>query len=484
MNRMKFAGIILLFTAIFALVGGVAATRHESFDREPPNWEGLNNRTTNFPSRAVNQNFGYSRTTSHAGGNPGEIGGTINPAAEPAYYGLRLKTAADFEHSITVSGKMFVAPGPNHCLLGFFNPATLNGWRTPNTMVLRINGRNGGFHCHLEYCTSRWRAGAGVVGEMEPGKKITPKLMPAGQVYEWSMTYDPNGASAGTGLLTCRLGAQTATCPIHPDHRNDGATFTHFGIVPVMKAWDNPGEIWIDDIKIQSDKFDFAADPNWDGLNNRTNYLTSNTRPRFDFGWSPTHFAAGKSAGEFGGLIFRGDCRDAKRMAAYGDKLAVLNLSRPLVARGKVTMLRGVTDSTASIGFYNSASSLRVSHAQDHSIPMDYLGINIEGPSSEGFFFYPVYRNHGGIAASGAKGAPKIYPDRQPHDWRLQYDPDGAGGNGLITVSLDGKSCTLALDPGVKQAGASFDRFGICTPWIDGNSVTAYFDDLEYTFEQ
>jgi hypothetical protein len=29
---------------------------------------------------------------------------------------------------------------------------------------------------------------------------------------------------------------------------------------------------------------------------------------------------------------------------------------------------------------------------------MDYLGINIEGPSSEGFFFYPVYRVHGEIA--------------------------------------------------------------------------------------
>jgi hypothetical protein len=29
--------------------------------------------------------------------------------------------------------------------------------------------------------------------------------------------------------------------------------------------------------------------------------------------------------------------------------------------------------------------------------------------------------------------------------------------------------------------GASFDRFGICTPWIDGNSVTVFFDDVTYT---
>src|SRR4051812_20203896 len=105
MRRVK-AGpaILLIFSSVFDVDAGFAATRHESFDRAPPNWEGVNNRTTNFPPRAVTQNFGYSGTTSHAGGNPGEIGGTINPAAEPAYYGVRLKTDADFEHPITVSG--------------------------------------------------------------------------------------------------------------------------------------------------------------------------------------------------------------------------------------------------------------------------------------------------------------------------------------------------------------------------------------------
>ena len=60
---------------------------------------------------------------------------------------------------------------------------------------------------------------------------------------------------------------------------------------------------------------------------------------------------------------------------------------------------------------------------------MDYLGINIEGPSGEGFFFYPVYRTHGdeGIAlGSGGGKSPRIYPDRKVHDWFLRYDPEGA----------------------------------------------------------
>jgi hypothetical protein len=147
-------------------------------------------------------------------------------------------------------------------------------------------------------------------------------------------------------------------------------------------------------------------------------------------------------------------------------------------------MIRGVTDSTASIGFYNSTYSLRSNPAQDQSIPMDYLGINIEGPSSEGFFFYPVYRAHGHVAGAPnlrSGKAPRIYPDRKVRDWSLAYDPAGAGGRGQITVALDGQTCALELARGAKAIGATFDRFGICSTWIDGNSVTVYFDDIQYT---
>ena len=34
----------------------------------------------------------------------------------------------DFDHAASISGKLFVAPGANHCLIGFFNPATLDGY--------------------------------------------------------------------------------------------------------------------------------------------------------------------------------------------------------------------------------------------------------------------------------------------------------------------------------------------------------------------
>ncbi len=459
-----------------------AALRVESFDQEPPNWEGINNRNTNFPIRTVVQNFGYSPATSHAGGQPGEVGGTINPAGEPAYYGYRLPKPLTLENPSSASGKLFVAEGHGHFLLGFFNADTLGSWRTPNTLVVRIIMRGQNFHCHLEYCTGRWRSGAGVIGGLA-GKRISPKPLPCGKVYEWHMKYDPNAVD-GNGLVTLTLNGERASCTVPAQHRADGALFTHFGLLPVLKAWDNPGEAWLDDLTINGRQFDFTTDPGWEGLGNRRTYQTKDTRPRFDFGWSPTHFAGGKHAGELGGLIFRGDCRDSRRLAAYGDRIFGLSLDHPLYATGKVSMLRGVSDSTASIGFYNSISSLQKNPAQDQSIPMDYLGINIEGPSSEGFFFYPVYRTHDQIAgalSSRASRPPRIYPDGRPHDWSLKYDPAAANGAGEITVTLDQQTCSLQLHPTARRTGASFDRFGICTPWIDGNSVTVYFDDLQYT---
>lgn len=460
-----------------------AETRTENFDREPADWEGINNRGAAFAPRTVTQDFGYSASTHRAGGQPGEIGGKVHPAGEAAYYGYRLPDALTLDSPGSASGKILVERGAGHFLLGFFNAATLNEWRTPNTLVARINGRGDGFHCHVEYCTSRWRCEAGVIGAIVRGERIEAVEIPGGQVYEWRLAYDPNGAEGG-GLLTFTLDGKTATCPIVREHRGDGAVFTHFGLLPIPKTWDSPGDVWLDDVTVNGRRFDFSEDPKWDEHCNRRTYETNDTRPRFDFGWSPTQWAGGKAAGELGGLIFRGDCREPRRLAAYGARLSTLTLDTRLHARGKVSMIRGVSDSTASIGFYHSTWSLHSNPAQDQGIPMDYIGINIEGPSSEGFFFYPVYRTHGRVAGyfrGGSGEGPRIYADRKVHDWFLEYDPAAADGRGRITVGLDGQTCTLDLEPGAKAIGASFNRFGICTPWIDGNSVTAFFDDIEYT---
>src|SRR5262249_5907286 len=139
--------LLSLLMAIIAVSSPLeTAVRQENFDREPSNWEGYNNRGTHFPPRIVTQDFGYSLDSRHIGEAGGEIGGKINPAGEAAYYGYRLPKPLSLDDALSASGKMVVMPGPGHLLLGFFNSATLNEWRTPNTLVMRINGRGESFH--------------------------------------------------------------------------------------------------------------------------------------------------------------------------------------------------------------------------------------------------------------------------------------------------------------------------------------------------
>jgi hypothetical protein len=66
-------------------------------------------------------------------------------------------------------------------------------------------------------------------------------------------------------------------------------------------------------------------------------------------------------------------------------------------------------------------------------------------------------------------------------DWSLTYDPAAAAGRGEIRVTLGKESVTLALKPGQKAEGATFDRFGLFTSTAGGQMVKIYLDDLAYT---
>lgn len=460
--------------------------KNESFDRDP-NWVGVNNRSAREQSPiAVRQDFGFSPNTSFAGGAaPGEIGGLVTAAGEVAFYGKRI-ALADINQRLSASGVISMDPGATHLLLGFFNSKTLKEWRTPNTIAIRLNGRGEKFFAYVEYCTSKWRAG----GDTTPFPSVTdPETgrwnligYPCRKSLKWTLTYDP-AANEGKGAVTATIGDDLAVCNLDPDHKTDGASFDHFGILNVMKSVDSGSAVWLDDVAVlDSAAEDFSRDPQWDGRRNRASWQTTLVRPWFDFGFSDTNFAGGKNRGELGGQIFRGDCREPHRMACYGDPIGPLTLEQPIQASGRVTLRRAVSDSTALFGFYNSRDSMRVNESQRNGMPEAVLGIHIEGPSSLGFRFYPVLRVRGGDSLYGeVREFPTIYPDGASHEWSLTYDPRG---NGLIVVTLDGKSGTWDLPEGTKSSLTTFDRFGIVTSWIDGNSQDVYWDDLSYTAAQ
>jgi hypothetical protein len=299
------------------------------------------------------------------------------------------------------------------------------------------------------------------------------------------LSYDPNG-NQGRGVVTATIGSDKAVCNLDAGHKADGGVFDRFGILNVMKSADSGSEIWLDDIVINDAAVEsFDRDPKWDGRNNRQSGQTRLVRPWFDFGFSDTHRAGGSAKGELGGTIFRGDCRETNRMACYGDRLKPLSLDKPLLASGKIAMTRAVSDSTTLFGFYHSQSSMRRNDSQSNGVPESVLGIHIEGPSSEGFKFYPVLHAKGrGTSYGEPRQFSTIYPDGTSHDWKIQYDPQGSGGRGQVTVTLDGKTKSFDLRDGDKAAQTTFDRFGIVTSWIDGNSQDVYWDDLVYTCEQ
>ena len=472
--------------ALAWMISALAASTHgqplvlktETFDTNP-NWEGRNNRATDPGPRQIVQNFGFSSTT-NAGGPAGEIGGFITPAGEPAFYGKPIPPAS-FNAPLSASGILNVPQGGGHTLIGFFNTNTVNEWRTPNTIALRIYGRGTYFLAYLDYGTGLWRAGGGSFGGEAP--------IPTGtNDYPFSLNYDPNGAG-GRGTVTATLGTYTTVMTLDAGHKADGATFNRFGLLNVMKSADDPGTIWLDDVTINGEAHPFDSDPAWDQRNNRTNYTSTNVRPRFNFGYSPGSNFAGGQRGEIGGDTFRGDSRvefNGTRMAYYGARLTeTLSLNHPLHAEGKVAFRRGVSDSTTLIGFFHSTASMRSNNSQESATPENFVGAAIEGPSAEGFYLYPTYGlDQESVRASGGRGTPTppyIYPDGVSRQWTLDYSPEGNGGTGSITVTLGGQAVTLNLDAGHKQIGAWFNRFGMITTHIDGSGQTVYFDDLTYT---
>jgi len=475
------AGALFCLIAIFAasIQGQSLLLKTETFDGDP-GWDGRNNRATDPSPRQIVQNFGFSSSSTNAGGAVGEIGGFITPAGEPAYYG-KVITPVSFTNTLSASGMINVPQGGGHTLIGFFNADTVNEWRTPNTIVLRIYGRGTYFYAYLEYGTGLWRAGGTAFG----GEAAIPS---GAATYPFSLNYDPNGAG-GLGTISATFGSYSNVMTLDAGHKADGAVFNRFGILNVMKSADDPGQIWLDNVTINGQSEAFNSDPVWDELNNRNTYISSNVRPRFDFGYSPgSNFAGGQSGGEIGGQTFRGDSRvefNGSRMAYYGGQLnETLTLNQPLHAEGKVGFHRGVSDSTTLIGFFHSDDSMRSSDSQNSATPENFVGAAIEGPSSEGFYFYPTYGvDQEGLRADGGRGTPTppfIYPNGESRDWTLDYYPDGNGGTGSITVTLDGQAVTLNLNAGHKTIGAHFNRFGIITTHIDGSGQTVYFDDLTY----
>ena len=449
-----------------------AAVQH--FDADPK-WDGHRNRLKPDKLRITRQNFGY-RTSFKAGGSrPGEIGGRVQRSIRPAYYAMPIRPRS-LNNRMTASGTFAVHSdeGSTGTLFGWFNATESRGWRTSNSLAFRIDGNGGKYWVFFEYGTADWMTGGKGCFEGEAYQRTRTRPFAAdGTPHHWTLVYDPD-ANGGAGLITFTLDAKEYQLPLAPGHKERGAAFDRFGIFN-QQTTGGAMDVYFDDVEVDGRLFDFEVDPRWEGMGNDAEYEDNVLRPLHDFGFSPTHFAGGKAAGELGGLVWRDE-----RPAYYADEVGPLTLDDPLSASGKLAFTAAGSDSGVYLGWFNSkAKRAKDVVKQDHDVG-SFLAVMVEGPSRVGHYFRPAYRNADANGSVPDEG-PIIRPDGKVHDWAIRYDPAGAGGNGRITVTYDGKEQALDLRLGDKARGATFDRFGLFNHQSGGNYVYLYVDDLRYT---
>ena len=448
--------------------GAQAAETQEDFSRNP-RWEGINNIPPPGFGVERTQDFGFSQTN-HAGGAAGEIGGTTSRSATPASYAKHIHAKTLNDH-LTASGTFTVTEsnGGSGVLAGWFN-ASSRGWRTPNSMVFRIDGENGEYRVFFEYGTQHGLTGGGTTFEGRYQDTKTPMLKADGTPHEWRLEYSPEGAG-GRGEMTFVLSGETYRAPLEQGHKEDGAVFDRFGLFNQQIAGQGL-TVYLDDLVVGGVAEDLSDGQGWEGNGNRVVFQDRVIRPVHDFGWRNTNHAGGRP-GELGGVMWRIESMRPENACYYGTPIGRLSLDDELNASGRVCLTAAAADSAILAGWFNARTFIGAP-------PQNFLGILVEGPSRAGHYFRPAYGTSDDLKCVTDHG-PVIRPDSQSHEWTFHYTPGASGADGRITVTLDTESVSLDVPREARKGNASFDRFGFLSWHRGGHFVETYFDDLAFT---
>jgi hypothetical protein len=451
----------------------------EAFDRDP-GWEGLRNRLLPERLPVVRQDFGHRPSNLAGGKAPGEIGGTVQRSTTRAWYAMPISPKTMNER-LSASGKLAVtrADASSGVMIGWFHESS-RGWRTPSSLAMRIDGNGGKFWLFFEYGTRSGRTGGGGAFEGPRYQTTTTETFRAdGKAHEWSLDYDP-GAAGAQGSLVFRIDGRRYEVEVPRDHREEGATFTRFGIWNVQIGGESM-DAYFDDLVVDGRAHGLDAAGPWTGEGNAASFEERVIRPLHDCGFSPTAHAGG-APGEVGGIVFRDE-----RPAFYAANVGKLTLDDRLRASGRVALLGAGSDSGVCFGWFDGDAKRRKTTSELEAPQPGYLGVIIEGPSRVGHYFRAAYSDGQGSGQSPCEdprtGAerPVILPDGRPHRWSIEYDPAAAGGSGRITVQLDDSVHALDLKPEHRARGATLDRFGVFNIQAGGHQVELYLDDVEYT---
>ncbi len=231
-------------------------------------------------------------------------------------------------------------------------------------------------------------------------------------------------------------------------------------------------------------RIDLSTDPLWQGYRNR---LTPDQSPtiRQDFGWSPTRQAGGQRRGEIGGHVQR-----ALRPARYAFRLPKpLSLDDRLDASGRFAVSHDSGSSGVLIGwFHGTSAGWRTPNS---------IAFRVDGNGGNYWLFFEYGTRRGRTAGKGVFAGeryqttktPPFLADGTSHPWRLQYDPSGNGGHGLIRFTVDHQTFELPMRQDDRKDGAEFEFFGIWNQETTGGGMDFWLDDLEihgesYSFDE
>ncbi|MBX6313818.1 MAG: hypothetical protein IRY99_13015 [Isosphaeraceae bacterium] len=494
---------LILVALVMAVASGIAlseerpglVTKTESFDRDP-GWEAHDNRIAPKEYPTIVQDFGYS-PTNVAGRAPGEMGGRVWRASEPAYYADKIgpKTLDD---KLSASGTFALTKTTAGAgmFFGFFKAEQPGGGGRPiGSLGLHMDCERSGARLAVRLITGKNQSCGTFITPFIPGKFRPTPIRNDGTRYTWTLDYDPQAAD-GRGRFTFTLRSDahqpgelekadlpeshkqearrrfpsttTFAVDLPEGYKRQGTTFDHFGLMNMMKAGGHM-TIYFDDLQYDGRSEDFAQAPNWDASGNRVTYQAADVAGAHNFGFSNTNHAGGRP-GEVGGTFWRTD----KNWGYYADRVGPLTLDDRLEASGRVVLRVGGPDSDMHLGWFNSAVKDQPPAQGGH-----FLGIHVGGPTRVGHYFQPAYATAKGTRGRADTG-PVLVPGKV-YEWTLVYDPAANGGQGAIQVTLGQESVTLPLKAGHKAQGGRFDRFGLLTAYPGGQLVRIFLDDLKYT---
>jgi hypothetical protein len=488
-----------------------AHTRTAFFDTDSTGstFHGVNNLSPHEPV-TVTQDYGYRPAGGRTGG--GCVGGRSSQAIGTSYYGYDYgDRMLHFTDKLRSEGWFQVPDYEGSSIRLGWTSKVAKSWHEPSTLALRVSS------IHIKGEGRRINVSAeGTLGNYEGhggagwGTIVTFAAGP--EWHHYVMEFDPEGEH-GLGTFTVQVDDTSKVFHFGEDKLKHGGDIDLFGLwnskIPAEAA---AFTLYLDDVTNtvngrpdpSSNSFN-TAPAGWVGRNNQFTAKDYVVRPYHEFGWagalkyldgrsgySPMYVLADADRHCMGGIIYLASYENLNvPRAAYGAGLdGTLNArDHHLCATGRFKIDWANVDAAELFGWYNSATACDKSiEGKGHMFPDKFLGVAIHG-GSNGYGMIPGYRSPHLAEEQMPRGnepAARVYEDGQWREFYMEYDPDGAGGNGRLKLQIgrDGKPVVYDLKPGAKGENGdfAFDRFGLLTMRKGGGKPHAiYFDALTYT---